>query len=151
VPARLLFSPKWQFQLVRYLTIGGIASLMDLALLWAFLRAGIHLATAVTLAYAIPAVLHFSLNKFANFRIHTRETHRQALTYVAVTILCWLATIAIVEMGVVIFRLPPLVSKLFAIVINAPLGFLGHRYLTFGHGFGAAFRSFLNLVSFGRR
>jgi len=34
----------------------------------------------------------------------------------------------------------PLVGKLIAVAVNIPLGFLGHRYLTFGTGIKGALR-----------
>ncbi|HTA38150.1 MAG TPA: hypothetical protein VK760_03700, partial [Candidatus Acidoferrales bacterium] len=51
----------------------------------------------------------------------------------------WLTTLGIVK-GAVLLGVPPLGGKLLAIAFNLPLGFFGHRHLTFGRGIASAVR-----------
>jgi putative flippase GtrA len=121
------------FQLARYLTIGGIVFCIDVGSFAGFLRLGIPLLVTTTIAYVLGITSHFTLNKYVNFRAHDRPVHSQAVTYAVVAFVCWLTTLGIVK-GAVLLGVPPLGGKLLAIAFNLPLGFFGHRHLTFGRG-----------------
>jgi putative flippase GtrA len=124
---------SWPYQLARYLTIGGLVFCIDVGSFAAFLHIGIALLVTTTISYGLGIASHFTLNKYVNFRAHDRPVHSQAITYGIVAFICWLTTLAIVK-GAVALGLPPLGGKLLAIAFNLPLGFLGHRYFTFGRG-----------------
>jgi putative flippase GtrA len=136
---RFYVDRTWPFQLARYLTIGGIVFCIDVGSFAALLRAGIPLLVTTTISYGLGIGSHFTLNKYVNFRAHDRPVHSQAITYAAVAFVCWLTTLGIVK-GAVLLGAPPLGGKLLAIAFNLPLGFLGHRYLTFGRGIVSAIR-----------
>lgn len=132
----------WPFQLARYLSIGGLVTCVDIGTFALLL--GLHwpLLAVITVSYAIGVTTHFSLNKYVNFRAHNRPIHHQAVTYGIVALTCWITTTAIVQ-GAVRLGAPPLIGKLLAIAFNLPIGFLGHRHLTFGGGIAAALRQLL--------
>lgn len=143
---------SWPFQLARYLTIGGFVFAVDFGSFALVLRLGWPLLVVATLSYGLGIATHFTLNKYVNFRAHDRPVHSQALTYGAVAFVCWLTTLLIVK-GTFAFAVPYLgayragvAGKLAAVAVNIPLGFLGHRYLTFGRGIAATLRDL-----FGRR
>lgn len=140
---RVLSDRAWQFQLGRYLAIGGLVFIIDVGLFWALTRAGVYLAVATTIAYATAATTHFTLNKYANFRTHDRPVHKQAGTYAAVAFVCWLVTLTVIEAGVRVFGLAPLAAKIVAVAVNVPAGFIGHRTFTFGPGLLSALRRIL--------
>jgi putative flippase GtrA len=129
----------WPFQLARYLTIGGLVFCIDVGSFTALLRAGVALLVTTTISYGLGIVSHFTLNKYVNFRAHDRPVHSQAVTYGIVAFVCWVTTLGIVR-GAVALGVPPLGGKLLAIAFNLPLGFLGHRYLTFGRGIVSVIR-----------
>ena len=131
---------SWQFQLARYATIGGFVTCIDLGSFALFLRARWPLLAVITASWALAVVTHFSLNKYANFRAHDRPTHHQAGTYAVVVGTTWLTTTAIVK-GAVALGAPPLLGKVIAIAFNVPIGFFGHRYLTFGRGIAATLKA----------
>jgi putative flippase GtrA len=137
--ARFYEERTWPFQLARYLTIGGAVFCIDVGSFAGFLRAGIPLLVTTTLSYGLGIASHFTLNKYVNFRAHDRPVHAQAVTYGIVAFVCWLTTLGIVK-GAVAFGAPPLAGKLLAIAFNLPLGFLGHRYFTFGRGIVSTIR-----------
>lgn len=133
---------SWPFQLGRYATIGTFVTCIDLGSFALFLRARWPLMAVITASWALSVVTHFSLNKYANFRAHDRPAHHQAGTYAVVVGTVWLTTTAIVK-GAVALGVPPLIGKVIAIACNVPIGFFGHRHLTFGRGIAGTVRAAL--------
>ncbi|MBD3881915.1 GtrA family protein [Phormidium tenue FACHB-886] len=126
-------SAKLVFSLLRYLGIGGLVFFVDVGTFqWLILHQA-YVFLAASISYSLAVVCHFTLNKFLNFRNFERSTARQFRTYLVVVAFCWLVTLVVVESGVRL-GLAPLTAKLIAVGLNIPLGFLGHRYLTFGSG-----------------
>ncbi|MBV8375060.1 MAG: GtrA family protein [Candidatus Eremiobacteraeota bacterium] len=138
--ARRLYSDRaWPFQLARYLSIGGFVTFVDVGTFAALLRARWPLLAVITVAYSLGVTTHFSLNKYVSFRAHDRPVAHQAATYGVVALTCWATTTAIVK-GAVALGAPPLLGKVIAVAFNIPIGFWGHRHLTFGRGVAAAWR-----------
>ncbi|MBV8155969.1 MAG: GtrA family protein [Candidatus Eremiobacteraeota bacterium] len=141
--ARRFYAEKsWPFQLARYLSIGGIVTCLDFGSFALLLRAGWPLLGVITGSWVVAIVSHFALNKYVNFRAHDRPAHHQATTYGVVALVVWLTTTGIVK-GAVALGAPALLGKCVAIAFNIPIGFLGHRYLTFGRGIVATLRGAL--------
>ncbi len=130
----------WPFQLARYVTIGGFVFCVDVGSFALLLRLHWWLPLVTTVAFSLGVSAHFALNKYVNFRAHDRPLHSQAVTYGIVVLICWISTLAIVGIAVSLGA-PPLVGKVIAVVLNVPLGFLGHRYLSFGRGIAETLRA----------
>lgn len=128
---RFYTGSDWRLQLVRYLSIGGFVTCVDIGSFAAFLWLRWPLWVVATVSYGLGVVTHFALNKYANFRAHDRPIAHQAGRYAIVAFVCWLTTLGIVK-GAVALSLAPLLGKVAAVAFNIPLGFLGHRYVTFG-------------------
>jgi putative flippase GtrA len=128
--ARFYASRSWRFQLARYLTIGGVSAGVDLGIFVLLLAARVPILIVATASYGVGLAVHFTLNKYLNFRRHDRPIHRQASTYALVAFACWLVTLAIIKLATV-GGLTPFAGKLAAIVLCAPIGFFGHRHFTF--------------------
>jgi putative flippase GtrA len=137
---RLFSDRTWPFQLIRYVSIGAIVFVVDVGLFRLLVGTGVFLAIAATISFGIAICVHFTFNKYVNFRAHDRPVGEQAGTYALVAFVCWLVTLAVIESGVRLFGLTPLAAKLVAVAVNLPVGFLGHRYLTFGPGIAHAIR-----------
>lgn len=129
----------WPFQLARYATIGGLVTAIDVGSFAIFLHAGWPLLLVITASWALAVGAHFSLNKYANFRAHDRPTHHQLASYAVVVGTVWVTTTAIVK-GAVVLGASPMIGKLVAIAFNVPIGFFGHRHLSFGRGIAATAR-----------
>lgn len=127
-------------QFVTYASIGGFVQVVDIGLFRTFLYARAVPEVAASIAGAIAMVVHFCLNKYVNFRNHDRPVYRQAGTYLAVGVVWWIVTLAIIATMTRAFGVPPLYAKLVAVVVNFPVGYVAHRYLTFGPGITATFR-----------
>jgi putative flippase GtrA len=95
---------------------------------------------AVIVSYVLGVGVHFSLNKYWNFRDVQRTFVQQARTYVFVAAGQLITTLAIVEAGVHLARLSPLEAKILAVFINVPLFFLAHKHMTFGPGIRSTLR-----------
>lgn len=128
---------------LRYVTIGGFVFCIDVGSFALFVRAGFLLPIATSLSFLLAVTAHFTLNRVWNFRNFERTIVQQARTYVVVGAFALLVQNAAVLAGVRLFGLPAVVAKVIGIAINVPLGFLGHRYLTFGAGITATLRRHL--------
>jgi putative flippase GtrA len=93
-----------------------------------------YVPLVTTLSYGVAVVAHFMLNKFFNFKNFERSTIRQFRTYLVIVVVCWLITILVIQISVSKLSLTPLQAKLIAVIINIPIGFLCHKYLTFSAG-----------------
>lgn len=131
---------KTGWLLARYLAIGGFVFAIEIASFQAFVHAGFLLPVATSLSFLLAVSAHFTLNRFFNFRNFERTIVQQAGTYAVVAAFALFVQNAIVQVGVHVLTLSPLAAKVAGIAVNVPLGFLGHRYLTFGRGIGAALR-----------
>lgn len=120
--------------LLRYLLIGGIVFVVDVGAFQLLLLFHTYVPLATTLSYGSAVVVHFTLNKFFNFKNFERSTLRQFRTYLLVVAVCWLITVLIIQIGIGRLGLTPLQAKLIAVVLNIPIGFVCHKYLTFGAG-----------------
>ncbi len=138
-PSRL--DPKTARSLALYLGIGTFVFVIDVGSFQLLLMAGMGSTLAVTLSFALAIVLHFNLNRFLNFKSFERSILHQLKTYLIVIFVCWMITILVIQTGVSWFGLSPVMAKVLAVAINVPIGFLGHRYLSFGQGLRARFRT----------
>jgi putative flippase GtrA len=127
-------------QFLTYASIGGFVQVVDIGLFRTLLLARTVPELAATVAGAVAMVVHFTLNKYVNFRNHDRPVHRQAGTYLAVGVVWWVVTLTIIASLTRVFGVPPLYAKLVAVAVNFPVGYLAHRYLTFGKGITATYR-----------
>ncbi len=120
-------------QFATYVAIGGTTFAFYITLFNLLVRGGVRVQLAATIAYFAGTALHFSLNRWANFRQFDRAVHDQARTFLVVILAQWLVTLAIVTLlaarGVV-----PTLAAVVAVIVNLPGGFVANRYLTFGVG-----------------
>lgn len=135
------------FLFLRYISIGGFLVSVDLGVFKFLLLKEFSRPFSATVAYAIAVALQFLLNKYFNFKNFERSAASQIKTYLAVIFCCWLVTISIIEICVRFLNLIPLLGKLVAILVNIPLSFYCHRYLTFGQGIRAVIRQLWMQIS----
>lgn len=129
-------------QFGRYILIGALVFVIDTGSFAFEIKHHAALFLATTLSYVLGVISHFTLNRLVNFRNFDRTWQEQARTYGAIVFCQYLLTLAIVTGGVAL-GLQPLAAKIVAIAANIPVGFLAHRYLTFGPGIIAVARGVL--------
>lgn len=118
---------------VNYVAIGGTTFVFYLSLFTLLERAAVPLPIAATIAYFCGTALHFTLNRWTNFRRFDRAVHDQARTFGVVIFLQWLVTLAVVTL-LTGRGISPTFAAVAAVVVNLPGGFIANRYLTFGIG-----------------
>jgi putative flippase GtrA len=129
-----------RLQFVRYVAIGGFVFAIDVGSFKLMYAHGVVLAVATTLSYVLAVCTHFTLNRLYNFRNFDRTLWRQARTYAVVATFCWLVQLGVVEGLFRLVHLDATLAKAAGVIVNIPIGFLGHRYLTFGHGISGTIR-----------
>lgn len=134
-------------QFVVYVVIGAIGVGVDLGCFVALLRIHTALAIAVSLAFLASVVVHFTLNKYLNFRNFDRPLLHQARTYLLVATFVWLFTLGWVEFFVRFFGIGALLAKISVMPLNVIIGYVATRYLTFGPGIGASMRAWFAAYS----
>jgi putative flippase GtrA len=134
---------KLQIQFFTYAGIGLTVQIIDVSLFQFFVWKKTIVEVAVSIAGSVALLVHFSLNKYVNFRNHDRTVARQFGTYLAVGVVWWIITISIVSTLTRWFGIVPLYAKFAAVAVNFPLGFVAHRYLTFGQGIQGTIRAWL--------
>lgn len=121
-----------------YAAIGSFVFVLDAGTFVLLMRAHMTLARAVTLAYVLGVCAHFTLNRTLNFRNFERSLHGQMGTYLVVVGCCYCISMGVIEAGFRLFHLAPFVAKTISVAVNIPIGYVGHRYLTFRGGIRAA-------------
>ena len=125
---------KLQLQLLKYYTCGALAILADVATFQALILLGLAAPAAAACAYGVAAGGHFIANRVWTFGALDRRASDQAFTYALVVSFGWCVTVAVVAWGTGPAHLAPLAAKGLAIAATLPIGFLGHKYLTYGAG-----------------
>jgi putative flippase GtrA len=74
------------------------------------------------------------LNRIWSFQAYHRSISSQAAAYVFVYALIWVLTVVVVAYGTGVVGLTPWQAKIAAVIVTLPIGFLGHKYFTFGTG-----------------
>lgn len=137
---RVKAAARLRRQLLLYAAIGSLAVTVDVVLFRCCAAAGWMPELAAVASGLVSMAVHFTLNKYVNFRSHTRPLRAQLGTYCAVTGVWWIVTLGVVAGFTRGAALPPVAAKLIAVAVNFPLGFVLQRQLTFGAGIAAAVR-----------
>lgn len=119
----------WAF--ARYATVGCLTLVTDLGVFRLLLVAHAPLPAVVSIAYAAAAVFQFACNKYFTFRDASKELGAQALAYVLVAFAMGAATLGMVEYGVTILHLQPLIAKICTLPITAIVGYVATRKIVF--------------------
>ena len=128
-----LFTRRNLRHFIAYVAIGGAVFCVDVGLFALLVGHGWPQLTANVVGFGIASAFHFMLNRNWNFRNFDRSMFAQARTYGVIVVLAFSVSNAMLLIGHLI-GLTPVQAKLAGNVLNLPLGFLAHRYLTFDRG-----------------
>jgi dolichol-phosphate mannosyltransferase len=120
-------------QLVQFLTVGGLGTLVNLVLLTAFLHAGLAASPAVAAAIVLSMVFNFVLNRRFSFGESRRESWiKQFVGFMAACSVGALINYAVtlLFMGET-FSLRPQLAALIGIAAATAFNFIASRYLVF--------------------
>lgn len=138
---KLLRLPENFDNFFEYIAIGGISFVVDVGLFLVLLALGLFRPLATSISFLSALTCHFLLNKYLNFRNFERAIKAQIRTYLIVAGFSMLLTVVIIEVLVGIFNAAPFIAKPVAIAVNIPVGYFGHKYLTFSKGIRRALKS----------
>lgn len=119
---------------VRYVTIGAVAVAVDVTCFQALVLQRVFLPVTTTIAFACGVLAHFTLNKLWTFRVRGAPHAFQIVAYLTVLSASFIVTQLVIETLVLGFHVVPIVAKIVAIFVQLPVGFFGHRYITFRNG-----------------
>lgn len=115
-----------------YAVLAGTAALLELTLF--FLLAGIlmlHYLIAVLISYPIGVATNFFLNKYINFKNHTRHIVKQVSVFIAINIAGLFFTMLLMLLFVQGLGLWDLAARVLTLAIVFLFSFSMHRALTF--------------------
>jgi putative flippase GtrA len=120
--------------LVRYVSIGAVVVVTDVASFQTLIMLHVALPLTTTIAFVLATLVHFSLNKLWTFRVRGAPHAYQVAAYVTVLSASFVITQLVIEISVLAFHIIPVVAKIEALFVQFPVSFFGHRYLTFREG-----------------
>ncbi len=85
------------------------------------------------MAFTLALANNYALNRKWTFR-HDDALSYQAPRYIAVSLTAFATSLALLEIGVSVLGLLPLTAQAGAILLVAPLNFVGNKVWTFSHG-----------------
>jgi putative flippase GtrA len=128
-------------QVVVYYIFSVCAMVIDFGGLTLLVRAGLPAPLAAGISFLTGSTFHFSANRWLNFKSFHRKPATQARTYFAIVAVAWVITVLTIYVIHDVLGHTVLIAKIVATAITLPMGFLGHRFLTFNAGLRAALRS----------
>ena len=108
--------------------------LIDVSLFQALVMLRVLLPLTTTIAFCCATVVHFTLNKLWTFRVSGKPHAFQIAAYLTIVGLSLLITQVVVEALVLGLHAIPIEAKAVALVVQLPVSFFGHRYVTFRQG-----------------
>lgn len=125
-----LFGKEKTLRFLRFATVGATVAVIDFSAV-ALLSRWFPPLGAVTIAYCIAVICHFSLNKFWVFRCRRNDYARQLVQYGTVIFINWVITISVVHVCLSTFTSNVLIAKLCAIPCATLCNFLLMQVVVF--------------------
>lgn len=133
-------------QLLRYCIVGLTAVSLDLCVFRVLTAHSVAPLLAAAASYPLATVVHFSANRSWTFNAYERRPLSQLPGYAGVVATGWGVTVSTVALCTGALHVSPLLAKLIAIAVTLPMGFLGHKHVTFGSGVVKTVRSLYERV-----
>jgi putative flippase GtrA len=137
-------------QVLRYYCMGIAAFVVDIALFQIGMLLGAVPVAATAVSTVAAGVTHFIGNRTWTFGAKHRSPFAQARTYAVVIGTAWMLAVAVVWYCTAVLHIAPLAAKLISIAVTTPIGFFGHKYLTYGNGIRSALKIGVNRLTLGR-
>lgn len=124
-------------QALRYYVVSAFAVAIDVSIFQVLAAGGAAAPVAAAISYPLAGAMHFTTNRSWTFGRPGRNAIAQIPAYLAVVATGWAATVAVVAYCTLSFHMPALPAKAAAMLVTLPIGFLGHKYITYGRGLRA--------------
>jgi putative flippase GtrA len=122
---------NWE-QLVKFCAVGAIGYVINLAVYWTLLHAGLHYLLAATCSFLVAVASNYTWNRLWTF--HDRKGHvaAQGIRFFVVSVACLGANLLVLHL-LITLGLGKLVGQAVAIVLVTPLNFVGNKLWSFKH------------------
>jgi len=129
---RALREPRHWFQLLRFCVVGASGYVVNLAVFFAFVvPLGTGHRSAAVAAFLVAVSNNFVWNRRWTFDARAGHAGFQAARFLAVSVVAFLFSLAILELLVVFADTPEIAAQAVAIVSATPLSFVGNRLWSF--------------------
>ena len=118
-------------QVARFAAVGVSGYVVNLAVYWVALRAGLDYRAAATLAFAVALINNFVWNRLWTFPDSTGAIGGQAARFVVVSTAAFLLSLALLSVLVRDLAAPKLLAQAVAIVAVTPISFLANKLWSF--------------------
>ena len=118
--------------LIFYAVVGFFNTLLYILmfqLLWKILY--LNYRFAVTGAYLVSVIFHFSMNRIVTFQSGQGKLYHQIPKYIIMILINYLLTIGVVEVATVVMLLSPDVGVLLSVAVTVITGYLMLKYWVF--------------------
>lgn len=117
-------------QMLRFGLVGASGYLVNIAIYALLLHLGSHYVLAATISFISAAVSNYILHRHWTFAEKQASLQSQASRFLVVTVLAYLANIAILHLLISAGH-GKLISQALAIVLSVPVSFLGNKLWAF--------------------
>ena len=115
---------------ILFIVIGAFIAVLDTFMIWFFVNMlFLNLSIAVSVAYFIAILIHFTLNNWLTFRESNVELAQKILGYLVVTFVNYLITLGVIYFTIYFIINQIVIAKILAIMVTFLTGFLGMRFL----------------------
>ena len=122
----------WQF--ARFAAIGASGYVLNLVLFSSLVALGIDYRLAAVSAFLVAVTNNFVLNSRFTFAAHAGRPSHQAPRFLFVSLMAFLLSLSVLEVGVAVLGLPKVVAQILATGLATPVNFVGNKIWTFGGG-----------------
>jgi putative flippase GtrA len=123
--------PSWDFaqlvKFVRFAIVGGLASIVYLALFATMVTAGVHYLLAGVVGYLAAIATNFAVNRQWTFGRGLRALHVQALSFLGVQLIIGAVNLSLLHVLVVSGVRPIILAQLLAAATLVPVNFVASQ------------------------
>ena len=121
---------NWQ-QLGKFCVVGAVGYLINLTVYDALLHEGLHYLIAATCSFLVAVTSNYTWNRLWTFREHRGHVGIQGMRFLIVSVAALGANLAVLHLLVASAGLDKLLAQAMAIVVVAPLNFVGNKLWSF--------------------
>lgn len=121
-----------QIKFLRYLLVGGVATLADWISFYLLAEVGgIHYQLSLLTSFSVGAIINYSFNKVFTFKCKSKKIFKQFLLYILVLVMYLVITIFVMFIFVNLFSLEKMTSRILTTITTVFIHYLLHKNITF--------------------
>lgn len=133
---RKIYEKCIQIKFLRYLLIGGVATLADWISFYLLIEAlGIYYQTSLLISFSVGAIINYAFNKRFTFKCQSQKIFKRFSLYIFVVAVYLLLTVLVMFIFVDLFLLEKMTSRILTTVTTVFVHYLMHKNFTFNKRF----------------